>query len=116
MKKLFNYLSSLFNKSDKDILDNDYDDNFRIRVIELKGGLRKYYPEYRLGMMNSWEQIVNINNKGFKTLFISDSELIASTAAYCDTEDIAKEYINAYKQYLTTSRECELKKEELIKL
>lgn len=95
-------------------LQNEYEDQFRIRVITLKNNLTKYYPEYYTGITTGWEQLVLINNKAIGNVFLSESELVSNISSYCDTEEQAILYIEKYKEQLVEERKNEFLKEEII--
>jgi len=118
MTKLPKWLNKLIHGQEdpENPSDNNYEDKFRIKAIQLKSNLTKYFPEYKLGMMSSWQTIICINNKGVTTLFLDNNDLISSTLHHCDTTDEARDLINQYKELLVKERELEFKKEEIIKI
>ncbi len=117
MKKLFKIINNFFGgRSTRDNpLDEDYTDDFRIKVIKLKSGVTKHFPQYKSGIMDQWETLVSINNKGIGSLHISDVEMIHTNISYCTKEE-ADSYIEDYKQQLIKQRSNEYLDEEIIKL
>lgn len=114
IKKFIKWLSGKSLKQDP--LDEDYTDEFRIKLIELKSGLCKYYPEYKSGVMSSWAQLILFNNKGVGNIFLDHNELLESKIAYCDSEEEATEIIEKYKEQLTKDREHEFFEEDIIEI
>jgi len=104
-KKVINWILGK-SLSDKP-LDKDYVDEFRLKIIKLKSGLFKFYPEYKSGMMSGWAQLIMLNNKGVGTVFLSDHDLIESSLAYFDSEEEAMEVIDTFKTQLIKEREKE---------
>lgn len=101
----------------ENMLDNAYEDKFRIRTIELKNNQLKYYPEYKLGgIMNGWETIISINNKGVTTTILEYSDLVNSTLHHCDTEKEALILIDSYQKFLINERKLEFKRENILRL
>jgi len=111
IKRLYNWILGRSNK-DKP-LDKDYVDEFRLKIIQLKSGLFKFYPEYKSGIMSGWAQLIMLNNKGIGTIFLSDHDLIESVLAYCDTEKEAIEIIDMYKNQLIKQRETEFLNQQI---
>ena len=116
IKKIIKVIRSYFWKTPEENLNNDYDDKFRIKIIELRNNNKKYYPEYKEGMMSSWAQLVLQNNKGIVSIFLSDRELIEDNLSHCDSVEESKDLVQKYKQQLIKKRELELLKEQIIKL
>ena len=116
IRRILESLKIYFWKTPEGIFNNNYDDKFRIKIIQLRNYTKKYYPEYKESLMSSWSQLVSQNNKGIVFIFLSDKELIEDTITYCDSFEQAKEIVHQYKNQLIKQRELELLKEEIIKL
>lgn len=91
-------------------------DKFRIKVITLKNGTKKYYPQYKLDIISSdWENIIKTSKNNFVLCDLSIFELINGNH-FCENQEDAINITNEYKLYLEQERAKEYQSEEIIKL
>lgn len=114
MKKFFKWLVGKSTKENP--LDKDYTDDFRIKIIKLKSGITKYFPQYKSGIMDQWETLILVNDKGIGNIFISHQEMIETTISYCDSKEQSDLWIEKYKEQLIKQRSNEYLEEQILEI
>lgn len=105
-----------FKKWFKSTVDLSIVDKFRIRVIILKNGTKKYYPQFKNGDITSdYECILKLKNDSFILKDLNLDYLI-NNSKFINNEIEALSIIEEFKKELELIRSKELLEEEIIKL
>lgn len=99
----------------KRAVDTVSTDKFRIKVITLKDGTKKYYPQYKGEVSSSYLCIIRSKDALILT-DVSDYQLVNGMYWHCVSEVEATALVDAFKHQLTIERSKELESEEIIKL
>lgn len=89
-------------------------DKFRIKIITLKDGTTKYYPQYK-GDSTNWMDLLVTDKGPFILVGLTDDQLLNNNY-HCNTQELAQDTINLYKQLLVLERAKLLESEEVIKI
>lgn len=103
-----------WNKSDK---VSDTPEKFRVKVITLKNGTKRFYPQVRNSVLAAdWLCILKTHNGHIVLVDLSEFDLINYEYYHCNSEVEAIEKIEALKLQLAVERANEYESEEIIKL
>lgn len=102
----------------KRAVDTVSTDKFRIKVITLKDGTKKYYPQYKGEVSSSYLCLIKTgsDHQYIVLIDVSDHDLLNSNYYYYSDQEAAQEAINDYKLQLELERAKQLESEEIIKL
>lgn len=98
----------------KSAVDTVTADKFRIKIITLKDGTKKYYPQYK-GDTTNWLDLLVTDKEQFILIGLTDYQLL-NDEYQCDSQELAQDTINLYKKLLVLERAKNLESEEVIKI
>lgn len=99
----------------KSTVDKTIVDKFRIKVIILKDGTKKYFPQYKEDTLSSeWLVILSLTSNN--VFYFMDSFELLTTDNYEISEENARKVIEQTKLELSTKRAKDFLSEEIIKI
>jgi len=84
---------------------------FRIKIVTLNNGTKKYIPQCKKGFIAGWETIILVNENIYCLLQGINEP---SDSFFCRSNTEAEDYIKGYKASIEESLAKEVKEEEFI--